>query len=68
MGGDEHFMFGLGGAYNGVTGVMKESNRQVLSGNIDLIYRVSKFQFSNKFSVSTTDYDNPVVSFSVYAK
>ena len=68
MGGDEHFMFGLGGAYNGVTGVMKESNRQVLSGNIDLIYRVTKFQFSNKFSVSTTDYDNPVVSFSVYAK
>ena len=68
MGGEGNFMFGLGGAYNGITGVMKESKRQVLSGNIDLIYRISKFQFSNKFSINKVDYDNPVVSFSEYAR
>lgn len=67
MGGEEHFMFGIGGAYNGVSGVMKDSKRQVLSGNIDLIYRVNKFQFSNKFSVSNADYANPVVGFSTWA-
>ena len=67
MGGEEHFLFGLGAGYNGVSGVMKDSKRQVISGNIDLIYRVSKFQFSNKFSFSSTDYSNPVVPFSDYA-
>jgi len=68
MGGDEHFMFGIGGAYNGTTGAMKGSDREVLSGNIDLIYRVKKFQFSNKFSVSSSDFSNPVVAFSTWAQ
>ena len=67
MGGEEHFLFGLGAGYNGVSGVMKDSKRQIISGNIDLIYRVAKFQFSNKFSFSSTDYSNPVVPFSDYA-
>ena len=67
MGGEGDFMFGLGGTYNGVTGVMKKSNRQVISGNIDLIYRVSNFQFSNKFSATFTKLENPIVSFSEYA-
>ena len=39
-----------------------------MSGNIDLIYRVSKFQFSNKFSFSSTDYKNPIVAFNEYAR
>ncbi len=68
MGGEEHFMFGIGGAYNGVTGAMKGSDREVLSGNIDLIYRIKKFQFSNKFSISSADYSNPVVTFSTWAE
>lgn len=66
-GGEGSFTFGIGGSYNGVNGVMQESNREVISGNIDLIYRVSKFQFSNKFQVEITDSKNPVVSFSSYA-
>lgn len=66
-GGEGSFMFGIGGSYNGVNGVMKDSKREVISGNIDLIYRVSKFQFSNKFQIEITDSKNPVVPFSSYA-
>ncbi|MFR7807876.1 MAG: TonB-dependent receptor plug domain-containing protein [Butyricimonas faecihominis] len=32
--------FGLGVGYNGISGVMKESLREIISGNIDLIYRM----------------------------
>lgn len=66
MGGNEAFMFGIGGQYNGVAGVMKGSDRKVYTGNVDLIYRVKKFQFSNKLTVSDADYSNPLVSFSDY--
>ncbi len=68
QGGEGNFLFGLGAGYNGISGVMKESLREVISGNIDLIYRMSKFQFSNKFSMSSTNFTNPVVSFSTYAE
>ena len=47
---------------------MEKSDRSVLSGNIDLIYRMSKFQFSNKFSLTSTDYKNPIVAFYEYAQ
>lgn len=66
MGGNETFMFGIGGQYNGVKGVMKGSDRKVYTGNVDLIYRVKKFQFSNKLTVGNADYSNPLVSFSDY--
>ena len=67
QGGEGNFLFGLGAGYNAISGVMEKSDRSVLSGNIDLIYRVSKFQFSNKFSLTSTDYKNPIVAFSEYA-
>ena len=54
QGGEGNFLFGLGAGYNGISGVMKKSTREVISGNIDLIYRMEKFQFSNKFSMSST--------------
>ncbi|MDR1274126.1 MAG: SusC/RagA family TonB-linked outer membrane protein [Odoribacteraceae bacterium] len=68
MGGEGTFLFGLGGSYTGTTGAMKRSFREVISGNIDLIYRVSTFQFSNKFSISSTSLGNPIVSFQQYAE
>ena len=68
QGGSETFMFGIGGMYNGQTGVMKGSDREVFSGNLDMIYRVKKFQFSNKFSLSNADYNNPLVGFSEYVQ
>ena len=68
QGGSETFMFGIGGMYNGNTGVMKGSDREVFGGNLDMIYRVKKFQFSNKFSVSNASYNNPLVGFSEYVQ
>ena len=67
QGGEGNFLFGLDAGYNGVSGVMEKSDRDVISGNIDLIYRMSKFRFSNKFSLTSTDYRNPIVAFSEYA-
>ena len=51
-----------------VTGVMKGSDRDVLGANIDLIYRVGKLQFTNKFTAQQTKYTNPIVPFSDYAE
>ena len=66
-GGEGSFLFGIGAGYNGISGVMDKSNREVISGNIDLIYRIKKFQFSNKFSMTNTKIKNPIVDFSEYA-
>ena len=66
-GGEGSFLFGIGAGYNGISGVMEKSNREVISGNIDLIYRIKKFQFSNKFSMTNTKIKNPIVDFSEYA-
>jgi hypothetical protein len=68
MGGQDKFQFGLGGGYNGISGVMKESDRTVINGNINLNYRVSKLQFSNMFRVSTARSRNPVVPFREFAR
>ena len=66
-GGEGSFLFGIGAGYNGISGVMKKSKREIVNGNIDLIYRIKKFQFSNKFSMNNTKIKNPVVDFSEYA-
>ena len=68
QGGSETFMFGIGGMYNGQTGVMKGSDREVFGGNLDMIYRVKKFQFSNKFALSNASYNNPLVGYSEYVR
>ena len=67
-GGEERIRYGLGLSYGNIDGVMKGSNRQTMSGNIDLIYRTGKFQFSNKFTLNYTSTEDPVVPFSEYAK
>ena len=46
---------------------MKESKRDNISGNIDLTYRLKKFQFMNKFDMNNTDSKDPIVAFSQYA-
>lgn len=66
-GGDEHMRYGFGLSYNGVTGVMKDSKKNVFSGNLDLLYRRGKLQFSNKLTVNLSNSGDPVVSFSAYA-
>ena len=66
-GGEDKIRYGIGLSYGDVSGVMKESDRQTREGNVDLIYRTGKFQFSNKLSINWLDVTNPTVSFAEYA-
>ena len=66
-GGEDKIRYGIGLSYGDVSGVMKESDRQTIEGNVDLIYRTGKFQFSNKLSINWLDVTNPIVSFAEYA-
>lgn len=66
-GGDEHMRYGFGLSYNGVTGVMKDSKKNLFSGNLDLLYRKGKLQFSNKLTINLSNSGDPVVAFSTYA-
>lgn len=67
-GGDDNMRYGVGVNYNGIKGVMKESDREIFSGNLDLLYRKSKFLFSNKLTIDYTTSEDPIVAFSTYAK
>lgn len=67
-GGEERIRYGIGLSYGNVAGVMKGSDRETLEGNIDLIYRTGKFQFSNKLTVNYLKSNNPAVPFSDYAQ
>ena len=66
-GGEDKIRYGIGLSYGDVDGVMKDSDRQTLEGNVDLIYRTGKFQFSNKLSLNWLSTVNPTVSFAEYA-
>lgn len=68
QGGNENFMFGIGGQYHGTKGAMRKSDRDVFSGNLDLIYRVKKFQFANKLTVSDAKFSNPLVAYDEYVR
>ena len=47
---------------------MKNSNRDVLNGNVQLTYRIDKFAFTNQTNITNTDVENPTVSFSDFAR
>ncbi len=66
-GGQGGFLFGIGVGYNGNRGVMKNSDRNSYEGNLDLIYRTNKLQFTNKFTATHTSTGEPIVDFSTYA-
>lgn len=67
-GGDDNMRYGIGISYNGITGVMKESERNVFSGNLDLIYRKNRFLFSNKLTINYNSTHDPIVAYSEYAE
>ena len=66
-GGDDAMRYGLGIGYKNNDGVMKGSNRDIVSGNIDLSYRKKTLLFSNKFSMDVTKSEREPVSFSDFA-
>ncbi len=67
-GGEGNIRYGLGLNYGMVNGVMKGSDRETICGNLDLVYRTGKFQFSNKLSIDYLETNDPTVSFSEYAQ
>lgn len=67
-GGDQAMRYGLGVSYNNNNGVMKGSDRDGVSMNIDLIYRRKKFLFSNKASLDLVNSSREPLAFSEFAK
>ena len=67
-GGDQQMRYGLGVNYTNIQGVMKESRRQIMSGNLDLLYRKNKLSFNNKLTVDFNKTNDPVVAFSEYSR
>lgn len=67
-GGDAAFRYGIGMTYTNTQGVMKNSSRDILNGNVQLTYRIDKFAFSNQTNITNTGIENPMVSFSSFAK
>ncbi|MBQ8463856.1 MAG: SusC/RagA family TonB-linked outer membrane protein [Prevotella sp.] len=66
-GGTQEMRYSATLSYNKVAGVMKESDRQTVSGNINLTYRYKKFMFRNSLSVTGNRADDsPYGSFSDY--
>jgi TonB-linked SusC/RagA family outer membrane protein len=66
-GGDDYMLYAIDLSYNGVSGVMKGSDRSTVSGGITLSYRVKDFLFRNKLSVDgNKSEDSPYGSFSTF--
>lgn len=67
-GGDSRMRYGLGVNYNRTTGVMKGSDKNVLNGNVRLIYRYKNLAFTDyvNFDYSVSDREN--VAFSRFSQ
>ncbi|MGV3764610.1 MAG: SusC/RagA family TonB-linked outer membrane protein [Chitinophagaceae bacterium] len=57
-GGDDAMRYSVNVNYNNVAGVMKGSDRNTLSGMVNLIYRTGNFQFRNSLTVDRNRSDN----------
>lgn len=68
QGGDQSFRYGAGLSYNKTEGVMKDSNRDVINGNISLTYRVDNFNFTNQTTIANTKSTNETVDFSRFSQ
>lgn len=67
-GGDHAFRYGAGLSYGKTEGVMKNSDRDVINGNIMLSYRVDNFNFSNQTTIGHTSSSNETVPFSRFSQ
>ena len=66
-GGTEEMRYSAMIGYNDVAGVMKQSGRRNIQGNINLSYRYGKWMFRNSLSVTRNQADDsPFGSFSDY--
>ena len=68
-GGDASFRYSASLQYNGVTGVMKGSNRNSFNGGINLTYRHQKLIFNNDLSIGhTRSKESPYGTFAQYTR
>ena len=68
-GGDDIIRYSIDFSYNKVAGVMKGSDREVISGGFNFQYRYGKFIFRDQLSVTFNKADeSPYGAFSEYAK
>ncbi|RZM25681.1 MAG: SusC/RagA family TonB-linked outer membrane protein [Pedobacter sp.] len=68
-GGDQFLRYGADFTYNDIAGVMKESGRRTVAGNVFLSYRLSNFLFRNNVMVTGNNgYDSPYGAFSAYSR
>lgn len=68
-GGDKSFRYSASLQYNGIAGVMKESNRNTFNGGINLSYYRKGLIFRNNLSIGINkSTDSPYGTFSDYAK
>ncbi|MEO6681404.1 MAG: SusC/RagA family TonB-linked outer membrane protein [Ginsengibacter sp.] len=67
-GGDRSMRYGLGLNYGETKGVMKGSDKQIVSSNIDLLYRMKKVRFTNKAVMDFTDSNTEPVPFSQFSR
>ena len=67
-GGDGVMRYGVGVSYGKTQGVMKGSDRDVLNGNVRLIYRKGRVAFTNSLNVDYTRAERESVSFKRFAQ
>ena len=66
--GGENVQYSANLSYKNEQGVMKNSAREVVNGQIKLVYRTGPLSFNNSLVVSNTEANNPTVPFSSFAK
>ncbi|TCD00734.1 SusC/RagA family TonB-linked outer membrane protein [Pedobacter frigidisoli] len=68
-GGNDAIRYSAGINYNGITGVMRGSDRDNISGSVSLQYRKNNFSFNNNLTIDQSKSKNsPYGNFSAYAQ
>ena len=67
-GGDDRMRYGLGFSYNKTQGVMKGSDRDVINGNVQLLYRYKSLSFKNYLNLDYSMSSREKVSFSKFSQ
>lgn len=66
-GGDDAMRYGVGVSYGNIRGVMKDSKRETLNGNIRLIYQKNSLKFANYLNIDYLKTTQESVPFSKFA-
>lgn len=67
-GGDDRMRYGLGFSYNKTQGVMKGSDRDVINGNVQLLYRYKSLSFKNYLNLDYSMSSREKVTFSKFSQ